>query len=1096
MPENYPTSKYWNNTGDPSSDNLQVGDTGSWRSHTLLNFDLNVAQLAGATIYGAEIDLTDNYSFSCTQTDTNIYAPTTATLNATNAYWNYWFGSASTVNLGPVVDHPHFAHGYNSGSCPAANVGFDVTSAVSAAVLANHNTQTFVLTGASNETSDPNSWKKFSLSSLTMTVTYNHLPNQPTGLSSSPATACPANSPSTVGDGPVTLYAPVSDPDADVPLGVTFSIWKTSTGTSVTSSNPATLTVPSGQTAVFTVAESLLKNAAGSGITQFSWSVQAKDQDPNQSGPVSAVCSFNFDPTRTGAPVITPPAPGSTTIGSPFTVPVNHPVSGSLPTSYLYQVNGGPPGTATADGSGNASISITPTRFTNTVTVTGRSAGGNIGDTAAVTFNASPAATAADADLTGDGTPDLLTVGSTANSVPPGLWLATGQSSGQVKAPAADIGANGNGVNGTNAPSDFAGAQVLSGHFTGSPLQDVLAYYPGAANGVILNGNGDGSTLQAQLSGNESTISAGTLTDNNGLNPSQIASAGNSSGQHLAYPDLIAVSGDAANGYYLDYYPNMDFVGGYGWTDQLSVSSPDGTMDWNQWTVATAQLPTTTAMFLWNRSTGALYLWTNLAHTPFGGADLAHTSYTLRASGWNTGANLTLQAADINHDGSPDLWSVGAGGTVTASLVTGLGGSPTVTAQPSQVLITGNHAWLLNDASTGAVSSAKDTVATLHATDASGATWNTGDLFSPDVVLDGVSGHVSTPTQAVPTNADFTVSAWVKPSTLGGVVLSQDGTSTTGFVVYVEPTDRSWRFAMSTVDSSTPTWDIAAAPVNSVQLGIWTHVTATYHQSTGVMDLGINGTRMAVAGHHTSFNATGRFQLGQATASPASTNAALSGQLANVQTWTVALDPDTVSTVHLGPTGDTDVNGDGRADLVNQSTASVAVLPSTGLAYAAPSTWSNVTFNGSTANLIGDINGDGYADLVAQSPNWVYVELSNGTSFGPPTAWSSVAFSGTTANLIGDINGDGRADLIAQSPNWTYVELSTGTSFGPPTAWSSVAFSGTTANLIGDINGDGRADLIAQSPNWTYVELSTGTAFGTPTWWSSSAVPGNVANFG
>jgi hypothetical protein len=91
---------------------------------------------------------------------------------------------------------------------------------------------------------------------------------------------------------------------------------------------------------------------------------------------------------------------------------------------------------------------------------------------------------AADKDLNGDGIPDLLTVGGTPG-LASGLWQATGvkdddrdRGTGRVNTPAVDIGANGSGASTNGSPSDFDGAQVITGTFTGSDVQDVLAYYP------------------------------------------------------------------------------------------------------------------------------------------------------------------------------------------------------------------------------------------------------------------------------------------------------------------------------------------------------------------------------------------------------------------------------------------------------------------------------------------------------------------------------------------------------------------------------------------------------------------------------------------
>src|SRR2546423_151929 len=94
---------------------------------------------------------------------------------------------------------------------------------------------------------------------------------------------------------------------------------------------------------------------------------------------------------------------------------------------------------------------------------------------------------------------------------------------------------------------------------------------------------------------------------------------------------------------------------------------PDGS-DWKNWTLASCQVGGKTDLVRWNKTTGALYLWTNLAHPDQ--YTLTYTQNTIASSGWNTGASITLQVADVNGDGTPDLFTVGAGGTVKTYLVT------------------------------------------------------------------------------------------------------------------------------------------------------------------------------------------------------------------------------------------------------------------------------------------------------------------------------------------------------------------------------------------------------------------------------------------
>jgi hypothetical protein len=881
--EYYPSTNYWNNTPDPQG-YMQVGNSGSMWSHTLINFPINVGMLTGATIQSAQLNITETYSFSCSASTVNVYAPST-TLKSNNATWNYWAG----VSLGGVVASANVAHGYSS-SCPAAGVGFNVLGAINAAVSAKRTTQTFVLTGSS-ESSDHNSWKEFQTSSPTLSVTYDHAPSTPTGMTTSPVTACTAATPTAVGDGQVSLYAPVSDPDGGS-LGVTFELWKTSaSGTILKSTDPNLLTYTSGTTAVLVVSKSTFGDVAGGAITEFSWHVRVTDFTYTSAW--SATCNFNFDPTRPDQPIVSSPA--TSTIWQPTTLTVTKPTTGVTPTAYMYQLNGGPPGTVIAT-AGNATITVVPNRFTNTVTVTALSAGGNLGnDSASTTFNASSAATAADADMTGDDVADLLTVGG-ANSIPAGLWLAPGNNTGAVATAATDIGSHGNAIDGDQLPADFTGAQAITGHFFGTGVQDVLVYYPTGANaggGVILKNNGDGSPIQAQLDSNQHAINAGARSDINGDNPLQLANAGNASGQNLIYPDLIAINGDAASGYYLDYYPNQNGLDNYQFPAQLATATPTGATDWNNWTITTTVLSTGTAMFLWNATTGGLYLWQNLSYD-LGSGTLAYTQYTL-STNWNNGNTLSLRAGDLNQDGIPDLWAVGAGLAVTGYLVAGLTTTPTVTAQPTQALLAPSHAWQLNDANDGPATIATDTVGTLNATaltngtGATGATWHTGDLFSPDVALNGTIGGLATSGPALAhTNTDFAVSVWAKPTATGGVVLSQDGTHAAGFKLWPEASDSSWRFALSTSDTTSPTYDTAAAAAGSVKLGVWTHLTATYKQSTGAISLYVNGSIVATATHTTTWDATGNFQIGDYLSAGSHTGY-FTGQVADVQTYGQAI---------------------------------------------------------------------------------------------------------------------------------------------------------------------------------------------------------------
>ncbi len=84
--------------------------------------------------------------------------------------------------------------------------------------------------------------------------------------------------------------------------------------------------------------------------------------------------------------------------------------------------------------------------------------------------------------MTGDGIPDLLTVGAGTTGTASGLWLADGQANGgrfdgTVDTTASDIAPDGPQDIGT--PSSWNGLKAFTGQFTDSGFNDIEAYQPG-----------------------------------------------------------------------------------------------------------------------------------------------------------------------------------------------------------------------------------------------------------------------------------------------------------------------------------------------------------------------------------------------------------------------------------------------------------------------------------------------------------------------------------------------------------------------------------------------------------------------------------------
>ncbi|MGW3604316.1 hypothetical protein [Micromonospora sp. NPDC005161] len=301
-----------------------------------------------------------------------------------------------------------------------------------------------------------------------------------------------------------------------------------------------------------------------------------------------------------------------------------------------------------------------------------------------------------DKDLNGDGVPDLVTVGGTAG-LGSGVWTArgrvnatTGAGTGRVKVPAVNIGVYGNGVYGTdNPPSEFDGAQVITGRFFGTANQDFLAYYPSGINtggGSFIAGVGDGTMVNPYGGGGQVSLMSEFLADEYGNFPIQLVNGYTADDVDTAIPDLIGIVGDETNGYRVNYYPNIGAPGLYFPRLPLNNATPTGGSDWQNWTLASTELASGAALVLRNATSGDLYLWQGVTMTDNGDGTgtLAYTQYRL-ASGWNTGVAISgLTAADLNADGVADLWAVFPDGTVRAYLILKLSATGTAKVRAIQ----------------------------------------------------------------------------------------------------------------------------------------------------------------------------------------------------------------------------------------------------------------------------------------------------------------------------------------------------------------------------------------------------------------------------
>jgi Ricin-type beta-trefoil lectin domain/Concanavalin A-like lectin/glucanases superfamily/Fibronectin type III domain len=203
------------------------------------------------------------------------------------------------------------------------------------------------------------------------------------------------------------------------------------------------------------------------------------------------------------------------------------------------------------------------------------------------------------------------------------------------------------------------------------------------------------------------------------------------------------------------------------------------------------------------------------------------------------------------------------------------------------------------------------------------AAWPTGDLFSPDVTLDGTNSDLAASGAAVNPAKDFSVSAWANPAALGGVVVSQDMTHAASFKIYPDTATGKWFFCMATSDTATATYNCASG--GAVNLNVWTQLTATYQAATGTMSLYAADARLSTIGHTAlSGTAGGDLRIGDYLSGTAHTGY-FSGQVADVNVYGHALTTAQIAAINTGAVGATGPIASGIAGKCVDDTASSTV---------------------------------------------------------------------------------------------------------------------------------------------------------------------------
>jgi hypothetical protein len=396
---NYPTTSFYNGANLGTSEKVaRVGYDGTDQKLTRSFFRFDTSSVKYKHILKATLQLQENWSWSCTAREVQVWATNTISSSTTwknQPTWAY------------MMEKKSFAKGFSASSCPAGGVEFNVTAQVTTSAQNGWSnvTQGLRASATAESNHDAYSWKKFN-NNPTVTIDYNTVPDDPSNLSTEGSTLC------TTGSGRLSLATAkpilrttVADPDNSVKAH--FQWWAIDgsaplgeyTSAAVAGAKPTVVatTVPAG---------------AFAGGSTGKWRVRAEDGVDVSAW--SPWCEFTVDTSKPQMPTVTSSgfpdnAEGNATMG--VSLPVTFGANGEPDVArYEYTLNGDATAldrTATPPGSGgDATVSVVPDRYVNWLHVSAVDAAGNRSTVVTVVFYAAPPpAPVADwaLDETGDG---------------------------------------------------------------------------------------------------------------------------------------------------------------------------------------------------------------------------------------------------------------------------------------------------------------------------------------------------------------------------------------------------------------------------------------------------------------------------------------------------------------------------------------------------------------------------------------------------------------------------------------------------------------------------------------------------------------------
>ncbi|WP_405878781.1 hypothetical protein OG762_09155 [Streptomyces sp. NBC_01136] len=181
-------------------------------------------------------------------------------------------------------------------------------------------------------------------------------------------------------------------------------------------------------------------------------------------------------------------------------------------------------------------------------------------------------------------------------------------------------------------------------------------------------------------------------------------------------------------------------------------------------------------------------------------------------------------------------------------------------------------------------------------------TWTNDTTRGETLSFDGTTGYAAGSGQVLNTTGSYSVSAWVKLSSLptrNATVAAQDGTQNSPFYLqynYTHTSSPSWALTFANTDTTSSAFTVAGS-TTAATANTWTHLVGTYDATTKTAQLYVNGSLAATATGVTSWNATNAFAIGRSLYNGSNTDF-FPGLISTVQAWNYALTPNQVTALY------------------------------------------------------------------------------------------------------------------------------------------------------------------------------------------------------